>query len=601
LDSGLARVFSATPPGAERKRPPPGALCRTTPALQYAGAVSAAPPSAFSQLASLAPLIALAALGCEGSGPRADAGHAADAAATADADPGSRPPASGASLPAGVRPARRILDATATITGGGEGSCTHAYPNAGDRWCVFRRPGNKGDELWVMNVTRAAGTVPACDGSDPACLRLTTNVWTGGGLNGPIQPYANRFFGDTLIFYADSRSAETEVHRGPAFAWRPGWAAARRISSDTALECWSHPRAPVAHCVEDLAGDPVAPDNFELRAGAIGDRDGITLASLGRVSPRDAEGRLAWEAGFSPGGEAFVLSSPDPSGTLSLRAIATDQLGAGAPAEVLRDARQWQVSHDGRRIFFLREENATARALYVADFPSGGNLTKLAPDIAEYFVLGTAGEDRGVGIIAADGPEAGTFRLIDKGGAASTIFTYGNGLDGVRLSPDLRYTAWRDQDFRVQIVANDKISACELNANGKRAAYSISFLGNAGLVFWTESDGGDRDRRDGYFADPAGCLGKQRFARAVYFLIPVADRGLVFADEVDDDTQRPTLKYAAVRDGRRLAPEGPVRIHDEIDGTSVLVVGGDPWLVLFTVSVGDPERQGTYLFGPLPF
>src|SRR5205085_2342402 len=107
----------------------------------------------------------------------------------------SSPPSTGGPLPPGVAPAHRILGPDATLTGGGEGTCSHQVPASGngDRWCVFTRPGNDArSELWVIDVTRAAAAAAPCDGRDPSCVRLTENVWMGGGLNGPFQPYANR-------------------------------------------------------------------------------------------------------------------------------------------------------------------------------------------------------------------------------------------------------------------------------------------------------------------------------------------------------------------------------------------------------------------------
>jgi hypothetical protein len=575
-------------------------------------------------------VLAWSLVSCDGGASAAKARDAADAAVgeiapadrPADAGevasprdaPATRPAATGAPLPPGVPPARRILEPGASLTGGGEGSCTHQWYASGqpERWCVFMRPESNGKSaLWVMNVTRAAAAPPVCDGSDPACLRLTGDVWTGGGLNGPFQPYANRFFGDTLIFYADARSGPQEVHRGPVFAWRPGWAQARRISTDDALECWGHPSALLAHCVEALQGDPVQPDSFELRAGAIGDRDDVVLPSLGRIQPRDAEGSLAWQAGFSPAGDQFAVSHVDASRVSeSLHVIATDRLGqpGAALAEVVTKAQHWQIGNDGKRVFFVRQAAGGGHGLFVADFPGGTNPTPLDADVSDYFVLGPQAkqQDRGVGFVSTLGPDKGAFRLTGSAdgpsGAAAptTIFTFERGLDGLRVSPDLRFTAWRDPDFRVQIVQHDPLSACRLNASANQPAFGISFLEHAGLVFWTEGDGGDRDRRNGYFANPAGCLDKRRFAQSVYFLVPVGDRGLIFADEVDDDSQRTTLKYAAVAEGKRFDPQNAVRVHEEIDGTSVLLVG-DPLLLLFTVSTGPAAQQGTYLFGPVPF
>jgi hypothetical protein len=515
---------------------------------------------------------------------------------------------SGAPLPPGVAPARLILAPGANLTGGGEGTCSHQVPASanGDRWCVFTRPGNDAHtELWVIDVTRAATGATACDGNDPSCVRLTENAWMGGGLNGPFQPYANRFFGDTLVFYADALSAPMDVHRGPAFAWRPGWGQARRISSETALECWGHPRALVAHCVEDLAGDPVRPDSFALHAGVIADRDGIVLPSLGRVIPRNGGGELAWQAGFSPTGEDFAVSQPDPnSGIESLRSIATARIGQAMPSEVAPAAQRWQISNDGRRVFFLRAGAGEPAALLVADFPGGAGATLLEERTNDYFLLSSAGQDRGVAFVADQGADMGAFRWAADPmmpAAATTLFQYQTGLDAVRMSRDLRFTAWRDPDFRVTVVQHDQLRTCPLNVDPSHAAYSISFLDHAGLVFWAESDGGDRDRRDGYYTDPGNCRAKQRFARSLYFLMPIGDRGLVFADEVDDSTQRTTLKYSPITAGKNWSGDGIVRVHEEIDGTSVLFVGPDPLLLLFTVSVGPDEQRGTYLFGPVPF
>jgi hypothetical protein len=557
------------------------------------------------------PLVGLLAgaptwIGCDGGRENGDAGTSDAGGDAADAEAGAV--RSGAPLPPGVAPARRILAPGASLTGGGEGTCSHQIPASdnGDRWCVFTRPGGGArTELWVIDVSRAATGAGACDGSDSGCVRLTENAWMGGGLNGPFQPYANRFFGDTLVFYADAVSGPMDVHRGPAFAWRPGWGQARRISSETALECWGHPRALVAHCVEDLAGDPVRPDSFTLHAGVIADRDGLVLPAWGRVIPRNREDQLAWQAGFSPTGDDFAVSQPDPvSGIESLHAIATARIGQALPSPVAAAAQRWQISNDGKRVFFLRAGAGEPAALLVADFPGGAGARLLEERTNDYFLLGSAGQDRGVAFVADHGADMGAFRWAADPmmpAAATTLFQYQAGLDAVRMSRDLRFTAWRDPDFRVTVVQHDQLRTCALNVDPAHAAYSISFLDHAGLVFWAESDGGDRDRRDGYYTDPGNCVAKHRFARSLYFLMPIGDRGLVFADEVDDSTQRTTLKYSPIAAGKSWSGDGIVRVHEEIDGTSVLFVGPDPLLLLFTVSAGPDEQRGTYLFGPVPF
>jgi hypothetical protein len=534
-----------------------------------------------------------------------DAASPRDVLAVAD----TRPAPSGQPLPPGLSPARRLFDAQASLTGEGQSSCSHQQPPSGDghRWCAFARPaaGGSAYELWVIDVTTATtSAVPPCDGSSPGCLRLTSNLWTGFDFNGPIHPYSHEFAGDTLLFYADAASAKGEGYKGPVYAWRPGWARPRRISSDRALICWAHDRALLAHCVEDVRGDPMKPDTFELHAGPISDTDGLTLPSLGRVRPIRADGRPAWQTRFSPRGDFFAVSSPDPDRAVeTLRVIATAELGQAMPREIIRDASEWQISNDGQRIFFMREEARDESALWVADFPSGANAAKIDSKVGTVITLGPAGQDLGVAYLAEPTRGQGVFRLLRDSrmpASASTLFTFDDMLEGLSLSDDLRYTVWDDADFRARVVRNADLRSCELNVNHDLPAYQPSFLGDGRLVFWNEDSGGDRDRRDGFLASPDGCQGRQRIAQAVYFIAPIADRGVILADEVDDQTQAATLKYAAITDGKWPAA-GPVRVHEDVDGASVQFVGDKPLHVLFRVARGDPAREGTYVFGPVPF
>jgi hypothetical protein len=149
------------------------------------------------------------------------------------------------------------------------------------------------------------------------------------------------------------------------------------------------------------------------------------------------------------------------------------------------------------------------------------------------------------------------------------------------------------------VVRSDDLQSCELNAIPGRSAFRVVFLDSAGLLFWTEDAGGDRDRRDAYLARPDGCADKRRFAQAVYFIAPVGDRALVYADEIDDDTQRPNLKYAPLAPGPRWPDEGAIRVFDDIDGDSVFAASLDPLILLFRVSGRGPDSDGIYVFGPV--
>ena len=526
---------------------------------------------------------------------------------------GGAPPAAGPPVP------RRLFPEPGSLTGDGLTSCSHGAERPageGERWCVFMVPpadpgARTGGALWVINATRvAAGAAVPCDGSSPHCLRLTGDLWMGFSTVGPIHPYAHRFYGDTLLFYADARSAPMEPHRGPVYAWRPGWAQARRISSDRALGCDAHDRALLVHCLEDVEGDPRMPDSFELRAGAIADTDAIALIPVARLrATRSTDRQPATQVAFSPAGDVLAFSSPDPDPAVeTLHVVPVAALGTAAPREIARGASRWEISGDGRRVFFLREEALDESALHVVDFPSGENLTRLAARVSEYFVLGGAAPTgQAVAYVADLGQRRGAFRLLrgDRftAAAAVTLFTFDGLLEYVRVAPDQRYSYWADQDLTVRMVRHADLASCELNAQPGRPAYGPALTASSGRVFWAEDAGGDRDRRDGYHGDPDGCRDKQRFARNVQLIAPVGDRGVVYLDELDDDTQRGTLKYARLGGaGKGLSPEGGVVIRGDLDG-STLSAAGSPAspLLLFEVTAGDPQERGTYVFGPVPF
>jgi len=455
----------------------------------------------------------------------------------------------------------------------------------------------------VVNVTVAAAAIPPCDGTHPACLRLTSTLWTDGALFGPRHPHAHRFHGDTLIFYADALSGLHEVHRGPAFAWRPGWQQARRIASERAMECWGHGDWPLVWCVEDLAGDPVRPGSMELRAGPIADGADTTLPSLGRILPLRTDGRLAWQAAFSPDGAWFAFSSLDIDlVTETLKVVPTAQLGQTPPVEIVRGATDWRLSYDGGRVYFLREAGPQGPTLLVADFPSGANPADLVSGVEAVTVLGEHGIDRGVAVATSTQGGPGAVRVLPdprKPAGWTTVVSHEGDLMALQISPDARFTAWTDDNFVVRVAKHSDLSTCVLNHNPRLPAHSPTFLRDAGLVFWGEDSGGDLERRDGYYADPADCSTRQRFAQAVYFLAPIDNRGLVFADETDDNSQRATLKYVPITDGKTWPQEGPVRVHPDIDGPSVVPASWDPLILLFRVSVGEKENQGLYLFGPV--
>jgi hypothetical protein len=514
-------------------------------------------------------------------------------------------------LPTGVAPPIRILAASATLLGDRLTTCTHQDPPSsnGDRWCAFAvaAPTGAGTELWVMDVTAASsGAVPPCDGTSPACLRLTTNLWTANPIVGPGYPVSNAFNGDTLVFYADSTSTSAELHRGPVSVWRPGWSKPRPIATGKGFLCEAHPRAPVAYCLEDVVGDPDKPDSFELRAGAIGEETGDVLPSLGRLRPFRADGRVAWQAGFSRAGDVFAFSSPDPDPAVeSLHVVATSALGLEPPREALRDLTSWVIANDGSKIYFVRPVGATSRDLYAAAFPSGGEPTLVTTNIDNYFVVGTGATDRGVAYLTPINPANHIFfQLVPDTSMPArvlSIFTGDDMFEDFSISPDGRYTAWRNGTLLARIVRNQDQSSCLVNTTEELAATAPHFLASAGLVVWTEQGPDNQNRQDGFVAT-AACEAKQRFALGLPEApLLIGDRGLVFGDEATDDPPTMTLNYAgATHTAETWALDRPVRITDGVS-TGVVPVGAAPLLLVFRKQYGDEQTRGSYLFGPVPF
>jgi hypothetical protein len=556
----------------------------------------------------------------DSSPPDADAADAAPIADGSDTSPTSDGPPSfpktGLPLPDGVRPPQKLLGEEATLTGGRSiSSCSHQDPGSGDghRWCAFSVPAAeaKTTELWVIDVTLAAsGSIPTCDGSSPSCLRLTTNLWTEFPLIGPGHPYAQAFEGDTLIFYADAVSGREQVHRGPVYAWRPGWTAPRKLTSEQGLLCNGSEHAAVAICMDDLQGDPVKPDSFQLRAGTLVDQTGGALPLVGQIQPVDRAGHSSWQAGFSRAGDLLAVSSPDPqSGLPVLSVIATGAIGVTPPAPIITDASSWALSDDGRRVYFYGGDlpDSELHELFVASFPDGAAVTPLASNVQDYEVLGDEGASVHGGLIYMTELDASThqaaFMLMPDAGLPAqtqTLFTYRGFLEGVRLARDRRNTVWLSGGFVATAVHNDTLDTCVLNT-GSNAAFELQILDNAGLVFWTEDANDDLYGRDAYVTTPASCMPKERFARGMYWYTPVGDRGLVFGDELGSFDRTVTMKYAgAASDDSGWHLKEPVRIDEQAD-PEFIALDVAATLVLYVKQHGDAATNGTYLFGPVPF
>jgi hypothetical protein len=502
-------------------------------------------------------------------------------------------------LPAGVTPPQRLLGPDDHLAGDGFTSCSDPPPGSGDRWCVFHRPPA---ELWIIDASKAAaGAVPRCDGSSPDCRRLTSTLWTGSSVGGPSHPYSHQFNGETLIFYADSSAGPRDLYQGPVYAWRPGWTEPRVLTSPRGVMCFGHPHRPLVHCVDAAEGDPSKPDSFELRAGSIAQPPATPLPSLGRLRPFRTGGEVAWEAAFSPDGTTFAVSSPDPDPAVEiLRVVATADIGRQPPRELIRDATNWTIGNDGRRIYFFRPTAPDLNRLYAADFATGAGEILLSDNVRDYLVPGESDQDQGVTFLSASGGDHGAFRFIRDSTmpeAAITVFSYRDVLEDLNMSADLRYTVWLDAGFNARVVRHSDLSSCRLNIYAGGAAFQPMLTDSAGLVFWSEDVPRSDNVRELFYGRPDDCQGKQRLATGVGFYFPIGDRALLYTDE-SDPTTRANLAYAAVRStAAGWVVEAPVRVHQGLEYGQFTIAGWPPALALFRTAGPD---GGTWVFA-LPF
>jgi hypothetical protein len=515
-----------------------------------------------------------------------------------------------ASLPEGVAPPKLLVGGQARLVGDGLSACSHQVPASanGDRWCAFRRPaaGGKGTELWVIDVTKAASQTTPCDGTRVDCLRLTSTLWTEVPTGGPTQANATRFDGDTLFFHADATSVAADPYLGPIYAWRPGWSSGRAIVIN-AYSCFGNERAAVASCAANLRYDGGSVVDFELFAGPIADPAGGPVPRLDRARLRLANGDPAYQTNFSPNGDYLVYSTAatPESMTAGLRVARIVPDGASTPVEIQPDVVDWDISEDGSRVYFLKEFKDAVGHLMVADFPSGANAQQLAAKTGRYVVLGRQPKgDYAVGYFLEPGGRfLSEYRVIvdkEKSFLGEVVFRFPPPLEDFHRSSDHQFTGYAKVDpagFNGYIVRDDGTKECMLNSERNRPAFEYAFLADSSMVFWVEESLVDEDLQDGWYGNPDGCTGKQRFAAKLAYYQPVRNEGLIFGDERDGDTV--TLRYTKINGGQWPAT-GPVRVQDRVDLPMTILRPDQDWVV-FQISTGPEEGRGVYVFGPIPF
>jgi hypothetical protein len=533
---------------------------------------------------------------------------------------GGSPPADGRiadAAPADLAPlpppmARLLVKNRARLIGTHRTACSHQVGSP-ERWCGYTVPGASlgKTDLWVINVTRAMAADVPCDGTSASCLRLSTDLWTGAPMNPPFHPYSHHFFGDTLIFYANTPS-DVPAYKGPIYAWRPGWPAARQITGSNAFSCDGHPTSDVASCLENVTVTPGMPTQYDLHAGRLGANP---LPMVAHIVPARADGAFQTDAAFSPAGDYFAYSAggltmAEPE-TLYLWKV-DDLPAADKRVMVAANVSRWDFSADGKRWYWLRNFNYPVRGsgvqsqgdLATADFPAGGNEKMVAKAVNTYQLLDEDGADRGAAIL--DGATAGgvaTYKLIRDVAKPEAVTTVSAGVGGFAVSPDLRFSVLQTvfnsakQTSDVQIIKNDGSGRCTLAAMPTADdLLQTPFLPHAGLVFWVDNVNATTGLGEGWLAKPDGCAGKLKFADALDFWFTVRDDGLIFSDTSTGLIAN--IRYAKLGGGAWPAG-GPVTIKEKA-GWVYAPLGAERDHVVYYIDQGTPD-DGLYVYGPIGF
>jgi hypothetical protein len=510
---------------------------------------------------------------------------------------------------------RRLMPGGAGLVGGDSG-CTSDRAATTDRWCAFSRAGaDARTELWVIDVSQAAGTAVVCDGTSPACLRLTTDLFTGTSIWGPSHPSAHRFVGDTLVFHAAGANGKGEVYDGPIWAWRPGWAAARAITGPHALICSADPGHPLVLCLDNTTVEATGTSAFDrpilremdLTAGSAADPTGpLPLAS----HVVNAVGDQAFRVRFSPDGKYLVFSSVDSAGGAeTVRVLAVSDLGVAAPRTIITDAAEWEISRDGTKIYFLRgydrsRGDQAAGLLAMADFPSGENVVELQRLIRGFERLGPGSDqDRGLLLTYEGAGKASSYALMADRGHPADLQILGTTVKGVQVASDVRHTLYfRDlhaAEFpSAFVLSHQDGTVCSLTQDYRAESYGAAFSDSGRSAFWIEYFRNGSESEEGWRAQPSGCGERVKWGDYVAWYILDGDDFVIFeGGDIGDTTT--WLQYTSLA-GPSTTPWPTAMVVREHPDPAVGVVKleGGTFLV-FSVSAGKPEDTGLFLHGPL--
>ncbi|HTA21309.1 MAG TPA: hypothetical protein VK989_18585, partial [Polyangia bacterium] len=496
------------------------------------------------------------------------------------------------------------------LAGSGPDTCTNQVPATTDRWCAFAKPaatlGNF--ELWVIDVTKVAANVTVkCDTTDANCLRLSTGLYSD-----PTNGFrVEGFDGDTLT-YSEIPTLSANGFIGAVSAWRPGWTAGRRLTSNAGVTCSGHRAASAAICIENPVTDANQNTTAELHAGLLDTQTGGTLPLVDTLlvfATTDANGVQKWNAKLTPDGASIAWSTrATASGTEDLK---VQKIGDDASrVSVASDVSQWIVTKDSAEWLWLGGYNydqggAPSGTLQSAAFPAGTGVQTIAAAVGDFNEAGPQGvlyrsnvsTNAGKLVLAPDRDAPGTTTTLDQG----VFFVFEVSQDGTRATytkdvQSLDAGTSTVPIFDLWLATAGAAAPCALTATAT-GFLAPQFLSAADMTAWGRFNMLTGEV-EGVYTTSADCVTRS-FASDVFSWTPIGDEGYVFLDTLspDPNVNEATLRYAKVANG--LLPSTGTSIQARA-GLAFATLLPSLSAVVYTVETG-AAGDGLYVDAALPF
>ena len=496
------------------------------------------------------------------------------------------------------------------LVGSGPDTCTNQVPATTDRWCAFAKPaatlGNF--ELWVIDVSKVAvGVTVKCDMTDANCLRLSTGLYSDptNGFRG------SAFDGDTLT-YSEIPTLSANGFMGAISAWRPGWTAGRRLTSNSGVFCNGHRAAASAICIENAVTDASGNTVADLHAGLLDGQTGGTLPIVDTLlvfAANDVAGVQKWSASLTPDGASVAWSTrATASGTEDLE---VQKIGDDASrVSVASDVSQWIVTSDSAEWLWLGGYNydqngAPSGTLQSAAYPAGTGVQTVASSVGDFNEAGAKGvlyrsnvsANSGALVLAPDRDAPAATTTLDHG----VFFVFEVSHDGTRATytknvQSIGTTTSTVPVFDLWLATAGAAAPCAFTTTAS-ALLAPRFLSAADMAAWGRFNTLTGEV-EGVYTTSADCVTRS-FASDVFSWTPIGDEGYVLLDTLspDPNVDEATLRYAKVANG--LLPATGTSIQTRA-GLAFATLLPSLSAVVYTVETGT-AGDGLYVDAALPF